>query len=181
MNTDKLTGMNIRKATLDDACAVCNIYNHYIENTAITFETVPISEVEARKRINDVINSGHSFYIGEIDNKIIGFYHTKRWNNRCAYATTIEESIYLDKDETSKGYGTLLLEHLLKNIDKNTIHVLIAGICIPNESSVRLHEKFGFKQISYMKEIGRKFDQWRDVGHWQLIFEEQQNFKEFIH
>ena len=157
--------MNIRKATLDDACAVCNIYNHYIENTVITFETVPISEVEARERINDIINSGHLFYIGEIDNKMIGFYYTKRWNNRFAYATTVEESIYLDKDETNKGYGTLLLEHLLKNIDKNTIHVLIAGICIPNESSVRLHEKFGFKQISYMKEIGRKFDQWRNVGH----------------
>jgi phosphinothricin acetyltransferase len=79
----------------------------------------------------------------------------------------------LDKDERGKGYGTQLFEHLLNHIDKSKTHVLIAGICIPNEVSVNLHEKFGFKKISHMKEIGRKFDQWRDVGHWQLIFEEK--------
>jgi len=163
--------MDIRKATLDDARSICNIYNYYVENTAITFETTPILEIEAKQRINDAINSGHLFYIGEIGNKVIGFYQTKRWNNRCAYATTVEESIYLDKNEICKGYGMQLFKHLLQQLDKETIHVLIACICIPNEVSVRLHEKFGFKQISYMKEIGRKFDQWRDVGHWQLIFE----------
>ena len=163
--------MNIRKATLDDAGTICNIYNYYIENTVATFETVPILEIEMQKRIEEAINSGYAFYVGEIDGKIIGYYYTHRWKERYAYATTTEESIYLDKNETGKGYGTQLFEHLLSYIDKNKTHVLIGGICIPNEGSVRLHEKFGFKQISHMKEIGRKFDQWRDVGHWQLIFE----------
>ena len=164
--------MNIRKATLDDACEICDIYNYYIENTAVTFETVPVSELEMRKRIEEVFNTGYVFYAGEVNGKIIGYYYTHRWHNRCAYALTAEESIYLDKNETGKGYGTQLFEHLLNHIDKSKIHVLIAGICVPNEASVRLHEKFGFQQISHMKEIGRKFDQWRDVGHWQLIFEE---------
>jgi len=164
--------MNIRKVRLDDACAICNIYNYYIENTAISFETIPVSETEMKQRINEIINTGYLFYIGEIDGKIIGYYYTHRWNNRCAYKSTVEESIYIDKDEIGKGYGTKLFEHLLKHIDKRTTHVLIAGICIPNENSVRLHEKFGFKQISHMKEIGRKFDQWQDVGHWQLIFKQ---------
>jgi len=163
--------MNIRKATLDDARTICGIYNYYIENTAITFETEPISEIEMRKRMEEVINTGYSFYVGEIDQKIIGYCYTHRWNNRAAYATTVEESIYLDKGETGKGYGTQLFAHLLSHIDKSKTHVLIGGICIPNEGSVRLHEKFGLKQISCMKEIGRKFDQWRDVGHWQLIFQ----------
>jgi len=160
--------MNIRKATFDDACIICDIYNYYIENTAVTFETVPISKIEMQKRMEEVI-TGHLFYVGEINGKIIGYYYTHRWNNRFAYATTAEESIYLDKNEMGKGYGTQLFEHLLDHVDKNKTHVLIAGICIPNEVSVRLHEKFGFMQISCMKEIGRKFDQWRDVGHWQLI------------
>ena len=166
--------MNIRKATLDDACEICEIYNYYIENTAVTFETVPVSELEIRKRIAEVFSTGYVFYVGEVNGKIIGYYYTHRWRDRCAYALTAEISIYLDKNETGKGYGTQLVEHLLHHIDKSKIHVLIAGICIPNEASVRLHEKFGFQQISHMKEIGRKFDQWRDVGHWQLIFEEKQ-------
>ena len=165
--------MNIRKVTFDDAGMICNIYNYYIENTAVTFETVPILEIEMRGRIEEVVNTGYDFYVGEINGKIIGYYYTHRWKDRCAYALTVEESIYLDKNETYKGYGTQLFVHLLYNIDKSKTHVLIAGICIPNEGSVRLHEKFGFKQISHMKEIGRKFNQWRDVGHWQLIFEEK--------
>ena len=162
--------MEIRKATINDAHTICNIYNYYIENTAITFETAPISETEMEQRISDIISSGYSFYVGETDKKVIGYYYTHRWNSRCAYNTTVEESIYLDKAEIGKGYGTKLFEHLLTHIDKTKFHVLIAGICIPNEVSIRLHEKFGLKQISHMKEIGRKFNQWWDVGHWQLIF-----------
>jgi phosphinothricin acetyltransferase len=165
--------VNIRKATINDAGAICNIYNYYVENTALVFETEPISEVEAKRRINDTVNSEHLLYVGEAGDKIIGFYCTYPWNNKYpAYKTTVEESIFLDKEETGKGYGTKLFEHLLKQVDKSAIHVLIASICIPNEACVRLHEKFGFKQISHMKEIGRKFEQWRDIGHWQLILEQ---------
>jgi phosphinothricin acetyltransferase len=86
--------MNIRKATLDDACAICGIYNYYVENTTVTFETSPVSEAEIKERMNEVIRSGYSFYVGEVDKKIIGYYYTHRWNNRYAYATTVEESIY---------------------------------------------------------------------------------------
>lgn len=162
--------MKIREATTDDAHAICNIYNYYIEHTAITFEMMPVSESDMKQRMKEIIESGYSFFVGETEGNVIGYYYTHRWNNRCAYATTVEESIYLKKDETGKGYGTQLFEHLLAHIDKKKTHALIAGICIPNEGSVRLHEKFGFRQISHMKEIGRKFGQWQDVGHWQLIF-----------
>jgi phosphinothricin acetyltransferase len=161
--------MNIRAAISDDARAICNIYNYYIEHTTITFETAPVSETEMKQRIDEIIHAGYSFYVGEANGKIIGYCYTHRWNSRCAYDTTAEDSIYLDRDETGKGYGTQLFEHLLNNIDESKIHVLIAGICIPNDGSVRLHEKFGFKQVSHMKEVGRKFDRWLDVGHWQLI------------
>lgn len=161
----------IRKVSTNDAQVICDIYNYYIENTVITFETEAISAAEMEHRISEILNSGFPFYIGECDGKIIGYCYVHVWNARCAYSTTNEVTIYLDRNETGKGYGYTLYEHLIRNIDRKKIHVLIAGICIPNESSVRLHEKFGFKQVSCMKEIGRKFDQWRDVGHWQLLLE----------
>ncbi len=167
--------MNIRKATLDDARDICNIYNYYIENTVITFEITPVSETEMRQRIHEIFESGYLFFVGETEGKIVGYYYTHQWHSRRAYDTTAEESIYLDKDEVGKGYGTKMFRHLLKHIDRNKIHVLIAGICIPNESSVQLHEKFGFKQVSNMKEIGRKFNQWQDVGHWQLFLNDVPN------
>ena len=161
--------MNIRKATLDDASAICNILNYYIENTVIAHKTESVSEIQSKQRISDIIDLEYLLFIGEIDGKIIGFCCTQPWNKGVVYETTAEESIFLDKDETGKGYGRQLLGHLLSHIDKTKIHILNATISLPNESSVRLHEKFGFRQVSQMKEIGRKFDQWLDIGCWQLI------------
>lgn len=161
--------MIIRKATLIDAKGICDIYNYYVENTATTFETAAISENEMKQRISSFLDEGFPYFVGEINGKIVGYCYLHNWNNRCAYSSTKEVTIYLDKDLKGKGLGTILYQHLFKEIYKNEIHALIAGICIPNESSVRLHEKFGFKQASHMKEIGWKFDQWRDVGHWQLV------------
>jgi L-amino acid N-acyltransferase YncA len=161
--------MEIRKVTLDDASRICSIYNYYIVNTAITFETEPVKEDEMKQRIADIINEGLPYYVGVIDGKIVGYYYIHKWNNRCAYSSTKEVSIYLDKDQKGKGLGSILFDHLFKNVDREKVHVLISGITIPNDSSVKLHEKFGFKQASHMKEIGRKFEEWRDVGHWQII------------
>lgn len=161
--------MIIRKVTLDDAKGICDIYNYYIENTAITFETAAVSVSEMQQRIKVFLDEGFPYYVGEIGGKIAGYCYLHNWNNRCAYSSTKEVTIYLDKDLHGKGIGTILYQHLFKEIYKTDVHALIAGICIPNESSVRLHEKFGFKQVSHMKEIGWKFDQWRDVGHWQLV------------
>lgn len=160
--------MKIRKVTLEDARRICKIYNYYIENTAVTFETTPVPETEMKGRINEIIDSGFPYYVGEIEGKVAGYYYIHKWNGRCAYSSTKEVTIYLDKDYIGKGLGSTLYEHLFQNLDKENTHVLIAGICIPNEGSVKLHEKFGFKQASLMKEIGWKFDQWRDVGHWLL-------------
>ena len=161
--------MIIRNVTLNDARAICDIYNYYIENTAISFEIQPVSEEEMRERIGDIINSGYLYYVGEIDGEVIGYCYTHRWNNRSSYAATQEVSMYFNIGQTGKGYGTQLYNYLFNHVDRDKVHTLIAGICIPNEGSVKLHEKFGFKKISHFKEVGRKFGQWRDVGHWQLI------------
>ena len=163
--------MKIRKVTLNDAASICNIYNHYIENTAVSFETEPVSIEKMRQRIDDVTNSGFPYYVGEINDKVVGYYYIHHWHERRAFSSTVEVSIYLDSRQTGKGLGTVLFEHLLRNIDRERIHVLMAAICVPNEGSVKLHEKFGFKQVSLMKEVGWKFDQWRDIGHWMLTFD----------
>lgn len=163
--------MKIRKVRPDDVGRICEIYNYYIENTAITFETAPVSETKMKERISEVLDSGLPYYVGEIEGYVVGYCYIHTWNNRCAYSATKEVTVYLDKAQTGRGFGSMFYNHLLQSIDKEDIHVLIAGICIPNEGSVKLHEKFGFKQISHMKEVGWKFDRWRDVGHWQLIFD----------
>ena len=48
------------------------------------------------------------------------------------------------------------------------MHVVIGGISLPNEASVRMHENLGFRKVGHFEEVGYKFDQWVDVGYWQL-------------
>lgn len=165
--------MQIREATPSDARAICEIYNYYILNTAITFETTPLRETEIEERMADIIDSGCPYYVAETDGKIAGYYYLHEWNRRSAYSTTKEVTIYLDKDATGKGLGSRLFQHLLETVDRKKTHVLISGITIPNESSVKLHEKFGFQQVSHLKQVGWKLGQWQDVGHWQLLFNEE--------
>lgn len=165
--------MKIREVSLNDAKVLSEIYNYYIEHTAITFETSPLSEKEMGERIKSLTESGQPYYVGELNGKVVGYYYMHQWNARCAYACTKEVTVYLDKDYTGQGLGSLLYNHMIERVDRNHVHVLLAGICIPNEGSVRLHEKFGFVQASHMKEVGKKFGEWRDVGHWTLLLNDE--------
>jgi phosphinothricin acetyltransferase len=61
--------------------------------------------------------------------------------------------------------------------DMNEINFLIrpvtladaAVITIPNEASIGLHEKLGFRKTGTLREIGFKDEAWLDVGYWQLL------------
>jgi len=161
--------MDIRRGKLSDAAALCGIYNYYVEHTAVTFDTVPMKTEEMERRISETLDSGLPFYVAESNGEIEGYCYIHPWNTKSAYITTQEVTIYLRPDKKGHGVGTQLLRRLLDSIDRKTVHVLISGITLPNEASVRLHEKFGFRQVSDMKQVGWKLDRWRDVGHWELI------------
>lgn len=161
--------VRIRPVVLEDAEVICEIYNYYVEHTAITFETLAVSTTEMRTRIREVLSSGLPYFVAEQDSRVVGYCYIHQWKTRCAYASTKEVTVYLDKGCLGQGIGTLLFGHLLNSVDVRNTHVLVSGICLPNEGSVSLHEKFGFKKVSHMKQVGWKFDRWRDVGHWELI------------
>lgn len=160
--------MLIRNVTREDVPALCSLYNYYIEHTAISFETEKVAENEMLRRVDEITGAGFPYYVGEADAEVVGFCYLHTWNKRKAYDTTAEVSIYLDRNHLGRGYGSRLLAHLLERADRQRLHSLVAGICLPNEASVRLHERFGFRQVSLFREVGRKFDRLWDVGHWQL-------------
>ncbi len=163
----------IRKVTPADAATVCAIYNHYVLNTAISLETEAVSETEMLRRINDIVGNGYSYFVFEAGGEVVGYCYLNSWKGRCAYRTTAEVTIYIDKEHTHRGIGSKLMGHLVDNIDRRHVHTLIAGISLPNEASAALCEKFGFRKISHFYEIGCKFGKWRDIGHWQLRMEDK--------
>ncbi|MEZ5344269.1 MAG: arsinothricin resistance N-acetyltransferase ArsN1 family B [Pyrinomonadaceae bacterium] len=160
--------MNIRKVETADALNVAGIYNHYIQNTHHTFETEPLTEDEMRTRIEKVTKS-FPFLVAEGDNEILGYAYATQFKLRNAYKHSSEVSIYVKNAAKQKGVGTSLYTSLFDELYETHIHTIVAGISLPNEASVRFHEKLGFKKVAHFREIGYKLGRWIDVGYWEML------------
>lgn len=157
----------IRPVHIKDTEALLNIYNYYVLNTIITFDDVPFT-VEAFKNKIETIAANYPFIVFEEDNKVLGYAYANKWREKPAYKHTVETTVYLDHKALGKQIGTKLYKELLTQLKERDYHVIIGGLTLPNDASVRLHEKFGFKQVAHYKEVGLKFGKWLDVGFWQL-------------
>ncbi len=155
----------IREATFSDAGAITAIYNYYVLNTTITFELCPITRGETIKRMEKYKEIG-PYLVYEEDGEVIGYAYVSRFRERQAYEHSVESSIYLKNGCGGKGLGTRLYSELLSQVSSQR-HTVIGGIALPNEASIRLHEKCGFRKVAHFSEVGRKFGQWIDVGFWQ--------------
>jgi len=156
----------IRLAKLSDAKAIADIYNYYVKNTCITFEEKEVSQDEMEERIQEKLDK-YVFLVWEEDGQLLGYAYAGEWKGRCAYKYTVESSVYLKNETAGRGIGTKLYEELLELLKQKGFHIVLAGIAIPNEASIALHEKMGFEKTGIMNEVGYKFDRWIDVGYWQ--------------
>ena len=160
----------IRFATPEDAPDICSIYNHFVENTTITFEEKPVDQEEMRQRI--VENAAVlPWLVWTEENKVQGFCYASKWKTRSAYRHSVESTIYLHPQSIRRGIGTQLYSSLLDRLRQRGMHVVIGGIALPNQASVALHEKLGFRKVACFEQVGWKFNEWIDVGYWQLFLE----------
>ena len=159
----------IRDVTLADAARIAEIYNYYITGTVITFEYDTVSADDMRQRIQKIQAKGYPFFVYEEQGEIAGYAYLSNWRERVAYDITLETSVYLDKEKTGKGIGSILYQELIDRSRKLGIHSLIGVVSLPNKPSQILHEKFGFDLVGNFKESGVKFGRLIDVEFWQLI------------
>ncbi|MBN2509039.1 MAG: N-acetyltransferase [Spirochaetales bacterium] len=159
----------IRPVRKSDAEHICSIYNHYIQNTIITFEETPVGTSEMEKRITEV-TATFPWLVYEEFGTVAGYAYAFPWKGRCAYRYTVEATVYVKNGMEKKGIGAMLYEQLLAELPKKNIHTVVACLALPNEGSQRLHEKFGFEKTAHFREVGYKFEKWIDVGYWELVF-----------
>ena len=158
----------IRLVKRSDAQSICDIYNYYVQNTVVTFEEEAVLQAEMIKRIHEITEK-YPWYVYETDGKIIGYAYASAWKSRCAYRYSVECTVYLQNNYTGKGIGKALYEALFSKLQQSNIHSIIGGIALPNESSIALHEKFGFAKVAHFQEVGYKFDKWIDVAYWEKV------------
>jgi len=157
----------IRRAETEDAAALAEIYNHYVRETPITFDTEEKSVADRAAWLAHFSAAGrYQCFVAVADHQVIGWASSHRFRDRAAYDTTVETSIYLTPDRRGQGLGRRLYDTLFDALQGQDIHRAYGGVTQPNDASNRLHAAVGFRQVGLLAEIGRKFGRYWDVAIW---------------
>jgi phosphinothricin acetyltransferase len=160
----------IRLAGADDFAAIAAITNHYIRHTAIHFgqDDVTAAELRAAWQASDV----HPWLVTTAPGgDVLGYAKSGVWRARAAYRWITETGIYLEPASCGRGLGEPLYRRLLAVLQAQGYHAAVGGIALPNDKSVRLHERLGFLHRGTFPRAGRKFDRWHDLGFWHLTLQ----------
>jgi len=158
--------LRVRLLEASDLASIAEIVNHYIETSVIHFGDTPQTAADWRDQWWPV-RDAYPWLVAEEVGTVVGVAYAKPWNARAAYAWTAETTIYLRHGHTGRGVGPALYARLLGLLDAQGYRSIVAGITIPNASSVRLHEALGFRPLGTLHKVGYKEGAWHDVGLWQ--------------
>lgn len=159
--------MSIRTATIKDAARILEIYVPFVKDTSVSFETEIPSLQEMQNRISETTEK-FPWLIFEQNGIIAGYAYAGPHRSRCAYAWSVEATVYLDPKFHGQGIGRKLYTKLFEILKQQGAVNVFAGITLPNEASVGIHETMGFKKIGQFEDIGFKLGKWWDTGWFQL-------------
>ncbi|TCR21085.1 GNAT family N-acetyltransferase [Streptomyces sp. BK205] len=166
--------VQVRPGVEGDLGALTDLYNHYVRETPITFDTAAFTPAERRPWLLSHPEDGPYRLMVATDmhatgtsQRLLGYATSSPFRAKPAYATSVEVTIYLAPDAGGRGIGTLLYKALFEALAGEDLHRAYAGIAQPNEASTRLHERFGFRHIGTYGEVGRKFGRYWDVAWYE--------------
>ncbi len=160
--------MKIRNAAIGDADAIADIYNHFILHTCVSFEEQAVTAADVARRITELQAGQLPWLVVCVDDAVVGYAYASNWRVRHAYRFSLESSVYLRPGMEGRGLGSALYAGLIERLRVSGHHLLIGGVALPNDASVALHEKLGFRKVAHFSEVGFKQGRWIDVGYWQL-------------
>jgi phosphinothricin acetyltransferase len=150
-----------------DSAACATIYGPSVTAGATSFEETAPSAEEFAARIAR-ISVTHPWLVAESDGEVIGYAYACQHRQRPAYRWAVDVSVYIADGQRRKGVGLHLYEVLLERLRRQRFRTACAGITLPNEASVVLHERLGFVAVGVFHGVGWKAGAWRDVGWWEL-------------
>ncbi len=114
------------------------------------------------------LSATHPWLVAELDGEVVGYAYAAPHRERAAYRWAVNVSIFVAPGQRRRGLGRALYGELFERLRRQGFQVALAGITLPNEASVALHESLGFVRVALYPRIGWKAGAWRDVGWWQL-------------
>ena len=159
--------MTIRIAAPSDAEAVAAIYAPIVRDTTISFELEPPSVDEMRDRIASTLQKLPWLVSLDEHGLVDGYVYAGKHRERAAYQWSVDVTAYVREDARGQGVGKRLYGRLFDELVRLGYFQAFAGIALPNEASVALHESLGFAPLGVYRQVGFKHGAWRDVGWWQ--------------
>jgi len=156
----------VRPAADADAVGIAAIYNHYVQETVVTFEEEPVAPREIARRMAEVAAASLPWLVAERGG-ILGYAYATRWRSRSGYRFAAEITVCVAPAYGGRGIGSSLYRELFPALAARGIHSVVGGIALPNAASVALHEKHGMRKVAHFTEVGFKLGRWIDVGYWQ--------------
>lgn len=134
----------------------------------VTFDLEPFTADQRRMWFRQFKTSGrHQIVVAECAGEVLGYAYSSVFRARAAYDTTVETTVYVDHSAHRGGMGTALYADLFARLAREDVHRAIACIALPNDPSVALHERLGFRHLGSLEEVGRKFGKYWDIGWYQ--------------
>jgi len=157
----------LRLATPADAPGVAALYTPVVRDGYASFEGVPPDAAEVAGRIARTLE-GFPWLVGEGDGQLLGYAYAGPHRSRAGYRWSVEVSVYVAPAAHRRGIGRALYAALLALLRAQGYVNVYAGIALPNDASVGLHEALGFRLAARYPAVGFKAGAWRDVGWWHL-------------
>jgi phosphinothricin acetyltransferase len=152
-----LTPVEIGPATADDLSGIVEILNDAAANSIASFDTRATSVVERRAWFERFSSTGpYRLLVARRGDLILGYACSQRYRDHEAFGETVEVSIALDASCRGQGVGTSLYRALFDRLAGEPVHVVLAGIAMPNDASVALHRRFGFTEVGTFREYAVK-------------------------
>jgi len=161
-------GVQVRDANDGDAQPIADIYNHEVETTTTTLDTVPVTAEERRIWLRERDRLRHPVLVAELGGAVIGWGQLKPWSERKGYARTAEVSVFVAESARRSGAGRALMAELIARARTAGLGVLLSRIGGESQASIALHAALGFRHLCTMERVGEKFGRVLDVELFDL-------------
>ncbi|MEZ5064335.1 MAG: arsinothricin resistance N-acetyltransferase ArsN1 family B [bacterium] len=158
--------MEFRIATAADAPGIHEIYAPVVRTSPASFETTPPDVAEIARRVENVL-ARYPWLVAVEGDRVLAYVYGTEHRARAAYRWSVEVSAYVHADARRRGLATGLYRVLFRLLARQRYARAFAGITLPNDASVALHESLGFRKVGVYSRIGHKLGAWHDVGWWE--------------
>lgn len=160
----------IRSAYELDVPQMRTIYNYEVKNGVATLDVEPRSLEDRMEWYKAHRTKNHPLIIAEVDGIIFGYASLSPYRSKDAYDTTVELSVYVHPDRRNLGVATALMRAILRKARSNeNIHNIVSVITSGNETSAKLHKKFGFNFVGTIPQVAQKNGEFLSIDHYYLL------------